>query len=328
MLLAAASVALWLFHRPSADNAARLVPQEATAYVHLFLRPSTQQRIDIEHLLEVTLGSDDAADDVKDALEAIIEPLLEGSDLAFDRDVRPWLGAELAWFALPDPVEQAVLIDTKDAEAGRDALKQLIEGRADLEVRVFGDFVAIGTPGALAALGDPLAEGHRLAEEDAFSGTLASIPEDRVLTVYLTSDDGPLITALSVRSDGLQVDASRAAGVSLTTVLGSADALLFRLFGSVAELPEAIDGRVEAVLRLSGVIDRPQPDAADLLGDGYEPTVEIHPRRALGLAEALGLLDSQTEVSLPGWARHLDRVVLGEQSVSGSERTRIFIGVK
>ncbi|MFP5299506.1 MAG: hypothetical protein ACLGHL_11015, partial [Actinomycetota bacterium] len=136
------------------------------------------------------------------------------------------------------------------------------------------------------------------------------------------------IAAASVRTDGLQVDESHSSDSSLTEVLSSADALLLRLFGSAAGLPDTIDGRIEAALRLSGVVGRPQTDAADLLGEAYEPTLELHPQRALGLAEALGLLDSQTEPSLPDWVRHFDRVILGRKTVDGSERTRIFIGVK
>lgn len=328
VVVACGLFALWLLNKPATDTLADRVPGDASAYVHVFLKPSTQERLDIEALLENTLGSTDAGASLKDALESLLEPLLNDVGMDYDRDVQPWLGSQAAWFSLGAGTDQAVAIETKDDHAAREVLERLVVSRPDLRVGGSDGVVVVGTTGAVVAFDDPLAVGHGLGAEPVLERTLDGLPSHRVLTAFARSDGGTVALGGSVRLDGIQLDVLGSEGLSLWDVLADVRIGPADLLGSVDPLSEYVDGGLEAALRLTGVIGAPGLGGDDLLGDGFEATSRLGPSAALALAGSLGLLDSQAEADLPGWLVRIEQVVVGSKDGGDRAHTRIFIGVK
>lgn len=325
VLLTLAGAALYVLHLPATDHAVGLVPERARVYVHVFLKPSTQQRLALESLLEDTLDRDDAADDVRDVLEGLIRPLLQERDLTYDRGVRPWLGTELALFVLDDPTEQAIMIATKDPGRSLEVGRTLLGDRDDLTAAVVEGFLVLGTPGAVAATGE--GDGLSLGADAEVAATL---PEHRIVTVYLAPE--PFAAALSVRSDAVTADVLAPGAAGLEAVaerVAAADLLPLALAGSLlSSVPDLLDPRASTALRLAGALTTSPSEEHDrILGDGYSASTVVDLAALARLGELTGLLDSQTGPRGPGWIRRLDDIVIG--SLPGDDSSlRIVIGVK
>jgi Protein of unknown function (DUF3352) len=174
------------------DDAARLVPADALAYVHL----STDPDRPADRRLARFAAALPTVTRLRDQIVAAISPQ------AFDlqRDVRPWLGDELAYAAV-SPADSLVLAEVAD-RAGAEALVARIgnlSGAAQYRgVRVLvagptalafvGDFLAVGTEAAVrAAVDRDQGDGRRLSDLAAYEHAADGAPADRSVVAYASA---------------------------------------------------------------------------------------------------------------------------------------------
>ena len=187
------------------DGAARLVPASALAYVHLSTDPDRAADARFARLAAAL----PPAGRLRDALVGAVAP--QSLDVA--RDVRPWLGDELAYAAVSpaDSVVLAAVADRPRAEALVARVGNLSAAEQYRGVRVLlagttaiafvGDFLAVGTEAAVrAAVDREQGEGDRLADLAAFRRALSGAPADRTLTAYASADG---VRQVLVPRDGL-----------------------------------------------------------------------------------------------------------------------------
>lgn len=124
------------------DREARLAPADSTAYVTLYLTPSTGQRLNLAAILGKLPGFEDPANlDVK--FDDLIQRLFALGGLDYRADLKPWLGDQAAvavsaspgLAANPGEVSSDVLllVDVKDVAAARTALDRLTGAEATRE---------------------------------------------------------------------------------------------------------------------------------------------------------------------------------------------------
>ena len=174
------------------DAAAALVPAGALAYVHLSTDPDRAEDRRFGELAAALppIGR------LRDQVAAAISPT------AFDveRDVRPWLGEELAYAAVSaaDSVVLAAVADRPRAEALVARVGNLSAAEQHRGVRVLlagttalafvGDFLAVGTEAAVRAVVDRAqGEGDTLAELDAYERAVGGAPAGRTLLAYASA---------------------------------------------------------------------------------------------------------------------------------------------
>jgi hypothetical protein len=174
------------------DTAARLVPADALAYVHLSTDPD---RVADARLARYAAALPSVAR-LRDQVVAAVSPR------AFDleRDVRPWLGDELAYAAV-SPVDSVVLAAVAD-RPGAEALVARVGNLSGAEryrgVRVLiagptalafaGDFLAVGTEAAVRAVIDlEQGDGERLSDLPAYRRAMAGRPQARSLDAYASA---------------------------------------------------------------------------------------------------------------------------------------------
>jgi len=248
------------------DDAARLVPADALAYLHVSTDPD---RAADRRLVQLA-GALPTIGRLRDQVTAAI------SAQAFDigRDVRPWLGDELAYAAV-SPADSVVLAEVADrprAEALVARVGNLSAAEEYRGVRVLlagptalafvGGFLAVGTEAAVrAAVDREQGDGERLSDLDAYERAADGAPAERSVVAYAS---GAGVREVLAPRDGL---------------LGALGALLDRpglVAAGAAVTAEA--GGLRAHVRLQGGAPR---DAA------FEPVLlERVPERA---AAYLGL---------------------------------------
>lgn len=132
-----------------ASRAAGITPTDALALVSVNLDPSIAQK---RNLLAIARRFPDAREEVKgefdETRDGLLAALLEDSGLDFGRDVKPWLGDEVALVVLPPgsegPPLVLALVETDDAGRARAAIdKATRAGEFSGAYRVVGDFVVI-----------------------------------------------------------------------------------------------------------------------------------------------------------------------------------------
>jgi hypothetical protein len=175
-----------------ADEAARLVPASALVYVHL----STDRDREEDARLARYAVAQPAVARLRDRIVAAISPT------AFDieRDVRPWLGDELAYAALSpsDSLVLAAVADRPKAQALIARIANLSSSRRYRGVRVLlagptalafvGGFLAVGTEAAVEAAVDRAhGTGERLSELPAYRHAAEGRPDDRSLDAYASA---------------------------------------------------------------------------------------------------------------------------------------------
>ena len=199
-----------LFFSASPDRAAAAVPAEAPIYVSVYLEPSSGQQMNLATLIGRLPGfGDQAALGTK--VDEAVQQLLSGSGFDYRRDLKPWLGDQLAMAVTPTvgnpPGSQVLLIAAvKDPAAARAALARLSSaagGQPSTQTHA-GVTIAVGSASAYAFLGDggqvvigrdaaqvgaaiDASSGARrsLADEAAFGRAMASLPTDRLASAYL-----------------------------------------------------------------------------------------------------------------------------------------------
>ena len=196
----AATVALFALLRepqqPPAAQAARLVPADALAYVHV----STDREREAVRRTGELLRRFPALSRARDALLGQLTAL--GPGLSFERDVRPWLGAEAA-IALLDargptatPLAVVAVGDRRRARAffARSAARPVASSYngtplttyGTLTTAFVGDFLVAGPPAAVRASLDARSAGGRaLDQAAAYRRATRGMPAGRGLDAYL-----------------------------------------------------------------------------------------------------------------------------------------------
>ncbi|HJR46355.1 MAG TPA: DUF3352 domain-containing protein [Actinomycetota bacterium] len=209
------------FFAPATDHAIELVPRDAVAYASVFLRPSTAQRRALKDIIE-SFPTTDTDREAEDLLDELIGDLLEGSGLDYRRDVRPWLGTEIAAFALtPQPrapdVDGAAIIATEDPDAAWDAVRSAstdepLEERTyrgvdhvragDGVAGVLEDFLVIGSEGGFKATVDvALDDGEdSLVDSPKLEKGMAALTDDRLALFYI---DSPALLSAVAAEEGI-----------------------------------------------------------------------------------------------------------------------------
>ena len=174
------------------DTAARLVPASALAYVHVSTDPGRAA----DARFAARAAALPPLTRLRDQLVAAVAP--QSLDVA--RDVRPWLGDELAYAAVSpaDSIVLAAVADRPRAEAlvarvgnlsGASAyrgVQLLVAGTT--AIAFVGDFLAVGTePAVRAAIDRDQGEGDRLADAAPFRRALEGAPAGRSLTAYASA---------------------------------------------------------------------------------------------------------------------------------------------
>jgi hypothetical protein len=174
------------------DRAARLVPADSLAYVHL----STDLEREADARLAEHAAKLPAVARLREQLVAAVAPRA----LDVERDVRPWLGDEVAYAAV-SPADSVVLA----AVADRPRAEQLVARVGNLSgagshrgVRVLvagptaiafvGGFLALGTePAVRAAIDLDQGDGSALAADARYRRALAGQPQERSLHAYASA---------------------------------------------------------------------------------------------------------------------------------------------
>jgi hypothetical protein len=270
------------------DDAAQLVPPDALAYVHVSTDPDRAADRRLARYAEAlpTLTR------LRDQVVAAISP--QAFDL--ERDVRPWLGDELAYAAV-SPFDSLVLAEVDDRPKADAFVARIgnLSGAAQYRgVRVLvagqtalafvGDFLAVGTEAAVrAAVDRHRGDGAALADVVGFRRVADGAPAARSVLAYAPANG---VREVLARRDGL---------------LGTLGVLLDRRgldFAGAAVTAE--EGGLRAHVRLAGgappdaafeplLLERIPEDAAAYLGIRGAP-------RLAQLLERLGAGDAVATV--------------------------------
>lgn len=186
---------------PSEIAAAAYVPDSALGFVHVTVNPSLNQKRALAGLR--THLPDEARRELAEGLPGLMDTLLQSTDLDYERDIKPWLGDEVAAFVLAADGEPAVgvLLHTTDVEAARRAAQTVLRRDAgdarqrfrggvrytaatDAAFAVLDDFLVVGSPPAVTAAIDASTAGA-LADDAGFGGLIGTLNPDRIITYWV-----------------------------------------------------------------------------------------------------------------------------------------------
>jgi hypothetical protein len=204
---------------PAVDHAIRFVPADADAYLHVFLKPSTQQRRELQSLLEAFPETDDDAE-----AETFVSELLTGSlerlGVAVDENAGEWLGNEAATYLPDGSRDPVVLLEVEDEGAARAGLKEVVEDGSAL---VFTDGFAIISPGQQEWLDASAAADGSLGEAPAYRSLIGELTDHRIALLYTDGSVGPVdrrgAAVLYVRGSTVVLDVATGGGADLTNLL-------------------------------------------------------------------------------------------------------------
>jgi hypothetical protein len=120
--------ALVLSSKPS-SAVQRMVPENADVYAFMYLDPPLGQKV---NLLGLAHKFPDLANDqaIKKRIDDALSAALKGEGISLERDLEPWLGKEMAFFAqIADKPPAAFLIDSKDDAKAKALLAKLRKGQ-------------------------------------------------------------------------------------------------------------------------------------------------------------------------------------------------------
>lgn len=260
----------------ASDNAVGLVPDEAFVYGNVFLDPSTGQKRAIGDLLE-KFPQAPTPEAAKNQLTKLFDEGLAEIDATFEDDVEPWLGTQIAGFAVaPKSPEEdptgAFLIASDDNGAAQDFIDKAIsksehefqtKSYKDVTYRInpdsgavgiVGDFVVIGGEAGFKSVVDTEAGGASLESSDRYTESEERLTDDRLATLYF--DAKPLNDLLKQTPGAagmdlgtLGLDAQEPVGAALFV---GADRIVFE---SDSKLPSGDGGAgLAALARGSGLL--------------------------------------------------------------------------
>ena len=192
------------------DTAAALVPASALVYVHLSTDPDRAADRRFARLAGLLPP-------VRQLRDGVLSALAPGGGVDLARDVRPWLGDEVAYAATSatDSLVLAAVADRPKAQAlvarigNLDAAERyrgvaVLQAGASALAFVGEDFLAVGTlPAVRAAIDRAAGEGDALADSGAYGRAAEDRPPERSLDAYASADG--VRTVLAPRTGALGV---------------------------------------------------------------------------------------------------------------------------
>jgi hypothetical protein len=224
------AIALYLnLARGAGDVVDRMVPNDTDVYATVFLDPSLSQKLNLQSLIG-HFPALKSTDRLQGKIDQGMDMALQPEGLSFAKDVRPWLGTQVALaMRLTDGTPTAVIIASSDdarATATLTRIRTTDTGRKDgwSEHQHGGITVSVGTPSAgadatpiayayvdhTAVVGNSAAmidsvidtdQGRRpaLRTTASYTSTLQRLPSDRLALAWANGPGvtGALRTALS-----------------------------------------------------------------------------------------------------------------------------------
>lgn len=313
------------------DTAVRLVPDDATGYLHVRLQPS-QGRSELA-VLPSGVGDDGSLRFVRSLLSASLDRL----NLDFRRDVSPWLGSQAAYFAAPGNEaggHHALLVATTAPSVTRSVVGKAIDDAGvafeqrshagvqyrtnpdvHVAVAVVDGYLIIGGEPALHAVLDARG-GNSLADAGAYQRLVDPLAADTIANLYLAEDADPADTRFPGLVDlvtGL-VNTPAATAVSLR-----ADELVIEQTSTMAsESDEQTPGADNASVSMAGVSAL----------DGYTPTASFGPDVIAGTLDSVtrgdGLLAAAADDLRP-WLTSFSRAVVGTKQAGDIRHARMVL---
>jgi Protein of unknown function (DUF3352) len=189
------------------SSAAELAPRGSIVYGEATLEPEGDQKQAIERLVAKFPGTGNPGA----RIQKLIEDALRESDsgLSFERDVKPWLGDEAAFFATAPArgdagdAKAAVIVQTDDEDAALDAVEKAAKGDVEKASYEGYDYVrsdegAAGTVDGFLVAGNEdgfkaavdTAEGDEpLSDFDDYDQALEDVPDDRLAFFYVNAGE-------------------------------------------------------------------------------------------------------------------------------------------
>lgn len=269
---AAGALAWQFFFAPASDAAVELVPEDAFVYGNVFLDPSTGQKRAIEDLLE-KFPEAPTADEAKNKLTEALDEGLKEIDATFEDDVEPWLGDQIAGFAVApesadDDPHGAFLIASEDNDEAQAFIDKVIENSPDMDFTeesyegveyrrgdddsatgIVGDFIVIGTEEGFKSVVDVSEGAANLSDSERFNDTVEQLTDDRLFTLYF---DGRELIELAQESGEFPPGFSEDFFAGLQEPVGAAvfagsDKVVFESSSKVPEEGPAADLTTAAV---------------------------------------------------------------------------------
>jgi hypothetical protein len=179
---------------------ASIAPANAALYFDAVLRPTGDQREQVDAFLSKVLDTQDPGARIEQLVDE--EFAAEGEDATFAEDVDPWVGDRAAVFVTgyEDDPPALVAVSSDDPQAGiellrsesTDVTERQYEGvtyQVDEQGEVFGvieDFVVFGDEPALKASIDAL-KADALVENDAYTDAIDRVSDDAIARAYLNT---------------------------------------------------------------------------------------------------------------------------------------------
>lgn len=192
------------------STAAALAPKDSLGYVHATLDPALDQKRALANLAKRL--PEDAQEELEKSFPKALDSFLGGANLDFEKDIKPWLGGEAAFFVSGDLAktpEGAALLETKDAEKSLEVARRVAteeggepEDATHREVEysvlpesggpnepktaygIVGDFLVIGTVDGVKGAIDASEEGG-IDGNESYSELVGSLTPDRLLTYWV-----------------------------------------------------------------------------------------------------------------------------------------------
>jgi len=330
-LVGAAVVASYLLlFSVGTDRAARLAPDESAVYVNVYLQPSAGQQMNLSELIGRLPGfADDASLDAK--VDQVVQNLLAGSGIDYRRQIKPWLGDQVAIAAWPgdagiaeaQPVLIAAVKDREAAEAsaadfvgtsGATFTTQTHESvelhvSADAAYAFIDDMLVVGADAlSLETVIDVSRGAGALADRDDFRRTMDEMTTDHLAAAFID------LAAIAREADADQ----QLSGVSTAGAVLVAEREGLRISGSAPFATGEVEASARAGFALGGepssLVDwMPADTIAEVVVFGLRQTLEDAEAAAAGTPEGEELssaLDTLRAVAAFGLGVDLDADVL------------------
>jgi hypothetical protein len=328
-------VLLYLFVFTGAgDRAARIVPADTVAYVNVYLQPSAGQQMELSALIGRFPGFRDL--DTLDAkIDQLAQRFLTAAGIDYTRQLRPWLGSQLALAVAPfeagaQPVPLLVVAVKDRAEAERSVaeIAEAMGERAlarqehrgvamlvghDLSYAFIDDLLVVASAPDRVRSAIDVARGGMpsLADEPAFRSAMRRLPADHLASAYLdlpalVGAEGGSLAGVSDLSLALRAEDAGLHVVGYAPVVPEADGP--PIAGGTPTLAGWMPADTEAALvvfGLSGILETLEGEAGRIpeLTDLATTLVQLRAMASLGLgidveADLMPLLDGEVGVGL------------------------------
>ena len=239
---AAVVAAYLLLFSAGTDRAARLAPADTALYVNVYLQPSAGQQMNLSQLIGRFPGfADDATLD--DKVDQVVQNLLAGSGVDYRRDVKPWLGNQVALAVWPSAgtdiadAQPVVLAEVKDREAAEASIESLVpDGSAfrtethdgvalhvssETTYAFVEEMLVLGPdPAGVRRVIDVSRGADALADRDDFQRTMRDMPSDHLASAFVdlaaVAEEADVAEQLSAVSTAGAVLVAEEAGLRLS----------------------------------------------------------------------------------------------------------------